>query len=127
MKKSEEVLAEIHRNCQLALSSITDILPETEDTRLREELLRQHEEYEKLCARAALLAKDKDIELKNPGPIKKAYDDGQLPRAHCGNDGTGHRYGHYRPEKYVGRNVRRVCGRGHRQPCAGTSHRGRAL
>lgn len=72
MKKSEEVLAEIHRNCQLALSSITDILPETEDTRLREELLRQHEEYEKICARAALLAKDKDIELKNPGPVKKA-------------------------------------------------------
>ena len=30
IKKSEEVLAEIHRNRQLALQSITDILPETE-------------------------------------------------------------------------------------------------
>ena len=72
LKKSEEVLAEIHRNCQLALQSISDILPETEDMQLREELLRQHEDYEKIGGRAALLAKDKSIELKNPSPIKKA-------------------------------------------------------
>ena len=72
LKKSEEVLAEVHRNCQLALQSISDILPETEDTELKEELLRQHEDYEKIGGRAAILAKDKNIELKNPGPIKKA-------------------------------------------------------
>ena len=72
IKKSEEVLAEVHRNCQLALQSISDILPETEDAQLREELLRQHEDYEKIGALAAILAKDKSIELKNPGPIKKA-------------------------------------------------------
>ena len=72
IKKSEEVLAEVHRNCQLALQSISDILPETEDAELREELLRQHEDYEKIGGRAAILAKDKSIELKNPGPIKKA-------------------------------------------------------
>ena len=63
LKKSEEVLAEVHRNCQLALQSISDILPETEDTELREELLRQHEDYEKIGGRAAILAKDKNIEL----------------------------------------------------------------
>ncbi len=72
LKKSEEVLAEVHRNCQLALQSISDILPETEDAELKEELLRQHEDYEKIGGRAAILAKDKNIELKNPGPIKKA-------------------------------------------------------
>ena len=72
VKKSEEVLAEVHRNCQLALQSISDILPETEDGELREELLREHEEYERLCGKAATIAKDKNIELKNPGPIKKA-------------------------------------------------------
>ena len=72
LKKSEEILAEVHRNCQLALESITDILPEAEDTEVKEELLREHEEYEKMCSRAAILAKDKNIELKNPGPIKKA-------------------------------------------------------
>ncbi len=72
IKKSEEVLAEVHRNCALALQSISDILPEVEDDGVREELLHQHEEYEKLGGRAALLAKDRGVELKNPGPIKKA-------------------------------------------------------
>ena len=72
LKKSEEVLAEIHRNCQLAIQSITDILPEVEDNEVKEELLRQHEEYEKICGKASIIAKDKNIELKNPGPIKKA-------------------------------------------------------
>ena len=72
MKKSEEVLAEVHRNCQLALQSISNILPETEDAELREELMRQHENYERICGRAAILAKDKCVELKNPSPIKKA-------------------------------------------------------
>ncbi len=65
-------MAEVHRNCQLALQSITDILPESEDECVREELMREHEEYEKMCSRAAIIAKDKNIELKNPGPIKKA-------------------------------------------------------
>ena len=65
IKKSEEVLAEVHRNCQLAQQSISNILPETEDGDLREELLRQHEAYEKFCGKAAILAKDKSVELKN--------------------------------------------------------------
>lgn len=72
LKKSEEVLAEIYRNSQLALQSISNILPETEDTDLREELLKEHEEYEKIGGKAAILAKDRDIELKNPNPMKKA-------------------------------------------------------
>ncbi len=72
LKKSEEILSEIYRNCQLALQSISDILPEAEDEDVREELLHQHDEYEHLCGRAAILAKDKNIELKDPGPFKKA-------------------------------------------------------
>lgn len=72
IKKSEEVLAEVHRNCQLALQSISDILPEVDDTAVKEELLKQHEEYERIGSKANVLAKNKNIELKNPGPIKKA-------------------------------------------------------
>ena len=34
--------------------------------------MRQHEDYEKMSGRSALLAKDRGIEIKNPGPIKKA-------------------------------------------------------
>ena len=71
IKKSEEVLAEVHRNCQYAIQSISDILPETDDEEIKEELLRQHEEYERIGGKAALLAKEREIELKNPNPIKK--------------------------------------------------------
>ena len=34
--------------------------------------MRQHEEYEKIGGKAAILAKDRNIELKNPGMMKKA-------------------------------------------------------
>ena len=56
-KKTEEILAEIYRNCQLAIQSIVDILPETEDEELKKEIGAQHEEYEKICGRAAAIAK----------------------------------------------------------------------
>ena len=71
-KKSEELLAEVYRNCQLALESISDVLPEVEDEALKEEISRQHEEYEKISAKAAVLAKDKALEVKEPNPMKKA-------------------------------------------------------
>ncbi len=71
-KQSEEILAEIYRNAQLALESITDILPQVDDEEIKEELHAQHEEYEKFCARAAMIAKDRGIELKEPNPFKKA-------------------------------------------------------
>ncbi len=90
IKKSEEVLAEIHRNCQLALQSITDILPETEETELREELMREHEEYEQFCGKAATLARDKGIELKNPGPIKKAMMWSSIKMSTMKDDSSAH-------------------------------------
>jgi len=71
-KKREEILAEIYRNSQLALQSISNILPETNDEALKEEILRQHEEYERISARASVLAKDRGLELKEPNPFKKA-------------------------------------------------------
>ena len=71
-KKTEEALAEIYRNAQLALQSISDILPETEDMALRNELRAQHEEYERFSAKAATIAKDMGLELKEPNPMKKA-------------------------------------------------------
>ena len=71
-KSDAEVLAEIYRNAQLALQSISDILPETEDAEVKQEFMREHEEYERICGRAALLAEKMKAELKAPGPIKKA-------------------------------------------------------
>lgn len=71
-KSNEETLSEIYRNAQLALQSISDIMPEIEDENVKEEIAREHEEYEKICAAATLLARESGQELKEPNPLKKA-------------------------------------------------------
>lgn len=70
-KKPEEALAEIYRNAHLALQSISNILPETDDEEVRAELTAQHEQYEHFSAKAAMLAQDRGIELKEPNAMKK--------------------------------------------------------
>ena len=43
-----------------------------EDVAIKEEILRQHEEYEKVCSKAAELAHKFDVDVKEPNPMKKA-------------------------------------------------------
>ena len=90
IKKSEEVLAEIHRNCEYAKQSISDILPETDDGAVKEELLRQHEEYERIGGRAALLARERGIELKSPNPLKKMMMWGGIKMNAMKDDSSAH-------------------------------------
>ena len=71
-KNDSEILAEIYRNAQIALTALSDIMPEVEDGGIREEIMREHEEYEKVCSEAAHLALKYDVELKEPNPVKKA-------------------------------------------------------
>jgi hypothetical protein len=71
-KKSEEALAELYRNTNLAMQSIEDILPEVDHEGMTKELHAQHEGYSKICAKVAKIAKDKGIALKEPGVFKKA-------------------------------------------------------
>ena len=71
-KQTEEILSEIYRNAQLALQSISNILPQVEDEEVRQALSSQHEEYEKFSSKATMLAKDLGVELKEPNPFKKA-------------------------------------------------------
>ena len=71
-KKCEEALAEIYRNANYAMQSIEDILPEVEHEGLKEEIRVQHDGYAQISAKAAKLAKDKGIEMKETGPIQKA-------------------------------------------------------
>lgn len=71
-KKDNEILAEIYRNANLALTSISDIMPSIESNKVKNEIMRQHEEYERICAKASALAKDMGVAVKEPSPIKKA-------------------------------------------------------
>ena len=70
-KSGEELLAEVYRNTHYALTSISDILPETEDETLREELLKMHEGYEQISGKAAMYAKENGLELKEPNALKR--------------------------------------------------------
>ena len=89
-KKTEEALAEIYRNAQLALESINDILPQVDDEETKKELHRQHEEYEKFAARAACLAKDMNLELKEPNFMKKAMMWGSIKMSSMSNNSRSH-------------------------------------
>ena len=90
-KQSEEILAEIYRNAQLALTSISDILPEVgEDMKLKQELHYQHEEYERFSAKASMLARDNGIELKEPNPMKKAMMWGSIKMSTMANNSRSH-------------------------------------
>lgn len=71
-KTDSEIVAEIYRNTQLALEAISDIMPAVEDGEIREAIMHQHEEYEKICSKAAALALKHNVDVKEPGPIKKA-------------------------------------------------------
>lgn len=90
-KKTEEALAEIYRNAQLALISIANIMPEIgEDEEVKAELQLQHEEYEKFSAKAAVLAQDMGLELKEPNPIKKAMMWGSIKMNTMTDDSRAH-------------------------------------
>lgn len=71
-KSNSEIVAEIYRNAQLALESISDIMPAVAEGDIREEIMHQHEEYEKICSKAAALALKYNYDIKEPSPIKKA-------------------------------------------------------
>ncbi|MBO5328753.1 MAG: hypothetical protein J6B04_06235 [Clostridia bacterium] len=71
-KSDSEIIAEIYRNAQLAIASISYILPEIEDADIKGEVLSEHEEYERIAAAAATLAKKYGLEIKDANPVKKA-------------------------------------------------------
>ena len=89
-KQSEEILAEIYRNAQLALQSIQDIMPQVEDSDVKEELHLQYEEYERFSAAASMLAKNKDIELKEPNAFKKMMMWGSIKMSSLSDNSRAH-------------------------------------
>lgn len=71
-KSDSEIIAEIYRNAELALASISYIMPEIDDIEIKKEIEEENEEYERICAEAAILAKNYGFEVKDPNPMKKA-------------------------------------------------------
>ena len=90
MKKTEEALAEIYRNAHLALESIADITPQVDDHEIKEELSRQHEIYEQFAARAAVIARDMGLELKEPNVMKKVMMWGSIKMSTLADNSRAH-------------------------------------
>ncbi len=90
IKSGSELLAEVYRNTHYALASIADILPETQDEPLREELKKMHEGYEKISGKAALYARENGIELKEPNAVKRAMMWGSVKMSTLKDDSRAH-------------------------------------
>lgn len=89
-KSGEELLAEVYRNTHYALASITDILPETQDTALREELKQMYDGYERISGKAAAAAREHGIQLKDPNPVKRAMMWGSIKMNALKDDSRAH-------------------------------------
>lgn len=72
MSLNQEVINCVYKNAHVALQSISDLLPEVDNKKLREELVCEYDGYEKLIGEISEYMADKDYKPKDLGPMKKA-------------------------------------------------------
>ncbi len=70
-KINEETLNNLYKNAHIALQSISDLLPETDDEKMKKELSGEYEGYEKIIGEISSFMKDNKITPKDIGPMKK--------------------------------------------------------
>ena len=66
-----EMLNVLYKNAHIGLQSISDVMKETEDEDMRKELSDEYEGYEAYIAELRAYMKEKGVEPKNIGPMKK--------------------------------------------------------
>ena len=67
-----DFIGEVYRNASVALQSISDVMPEIEDERLKNEIHKQYEGYENFITELTEYMKEKCYEIKDIGSMKKA-------------------------------------------------------
>lgn len=67
-----DFIGEVYRNASVALQSISDVMPEIEDERLKNEIHAQYEGYERFITELTEYMKEKGYEIKDIGSMKKA-------------------------------------------------------
>ena len=68
----EDVLKSLYKNAHVALQSLSNITPETDDLELKNELLAEYEAYEKIIGELSSYMAELKIEPKDINPLKKA-------------------------------------------------------
>ena len=67
-----KALNDVYKNAHIALQSISDILPSTDDEELKKELQEQYEGYEKVIGKISSYMTERNIEKKDINLLKKA-------------------------------------------------------
>lgn len=70
-KSNEELLNSLYKNAHVALQSISDLLPETDDSVMKAELKEQYEGYERIIGEISGYMKQNDMTPKDISPMKK--------------------------------------------------------
>ena len=89
-KSNEETLNNLYQNAHVALQSISDLIPETDDAMMRAELKEQYEGYEKIIGEISGFMKDNDITPKDIGPMKKMILKASVKMNAAKNDNRSH-------------------------------------
>ncbi|MBQ8196463.1 MAG: hypothetical protein IJZ73_00170 [Clostridia bacterium] len=69
---NERAITDVYKNAHIALQSISDIMPETVDEGLKQELRNEYDGYEKLIGEISSYMAENHIERKDINPMKKA-------------------------------------------------------
>ena len=70
---NHEVLNKIYRNAHIALQSISNLLPEVEESPIRSELNEQYDGYEKIIGEISSVMAQEGLEPKDIGVMKKTF------------------------------------------------------
>ena len=69
----KEALISIYKNAHIALQSISDIIGETDDGKMKEELSLQYEGYEKFIGKLSTFMKETGVEPQDINFMQKAF------------------------------------------------------
>ena len=70
-KENEKILNDLFQNAHVAMQSISDLLPETDDEMMKKELERQFDGYKNAINEISAYMKENEIMPKDIGPMKK--------------------------------------------------------
>ena len=69
----EEVLTSVYKNAHIALQSISNVINETEDVEMKEELSYEYDGYEKFIGKLSAYMKEISLEPKDINFLQKAF------------------------------------------------------
>ena len=87
---NEEILNQVYKNAHVALQSISNVLPETENTAMKDELMREYDGYEKIIGEISEYMAKKNYQPKDINPMKKAMLFTSIKMNALGDDSKSH-------------------------------------